>query len=78
MKRNLDRLAIMETVARRLARSGRHDGYYSIQYALLEQGYSEATKLIANPWTRGELDRICQQASRLVPHENEARSRDIR
>jgi hypothetical protein len=58
-----DRLATIETQARKLARSGDHRGFASIQAALLEQGFSEAVTVFRNRWTRSELDRLCEQAT---------------
>ncbi len=57
-----ERLAHIETEARKLARSGQHRSYRSIEMALLGQGYREAIKVFANRWTQSELDRICQQS----------------
>jgi hypothetical protein len=56
------RLAHIETEARKLARTGQHRSYRSIEMALLGQGYREALKVFANRWTQCELDRICQQS----------------
>jgi len=60
----LERLAQIETAARRLARSGRYLGFKSIEAALLAQGYAEVPKVFANRWTCSELDRLCEQARR--------------
>jgi hypothetical protein len=57
-----ERRAYIETAARRLARSGEHFNSRSIQAALVSRGLLEANKVFANPWTRSELDRICEQA----------------
>jgi hypothetical protein len=57
-----ERLARMETGARTLARSGKHQTFRSIEALLLDEGYPEARKLFANRWTQAELNRICQQA----------------
>ena len=64
MKRGIrDRLANVETEARKLARSGEHRGFASIQAALLERGFTEAVAVFRNRWTRSELDRLCDQAA---------------
>jgi hypothetical protein len=58
--------AQIESEARKLARSGQHYGWRSIERALLEQGrFSQVPNVFANAWTRSELDRLCQQAQRL-------------
>ena len=57
-----ERLAHIETEARKLARTGQHRSYRSIEMALLGEGYREALKVFANRWTQCELDRICQQS----------------
>jgi hypothetical protein len=63
MKRGaLDRLAQVETEARKMARSGQYRGSGSIQMALLARGFVEASKLFTNRWTCSELDRLCKQA----------------
>jgi hypothetical protein len=58
----LDRLAQIETEARKMARSGQYRGSGSIQMALLAKGFSETSKLFTNRWTCSELDRLCEQA----------------
>jgi hypothetical protein len=58
-----ERLALIETEARRLARSGDHRGSWSIGRALQAQGFAEASKVLANRWTQSELDRICEQVT---------------
>jgi hypothetical protein len=58
----VERMRHIETEARKLASSGLHENHSSIEMALLTQGYQEAVKLCANPWTRSELDRLCDQA----------------
>jgi hypothetical protein len=60
----VERLAQIETEARRLARSGNYSSAISIELALLVQGYREASKLFANPWTQCEIERLCEQAIR--------------
>jgi hypothetical protein len=58
----VERMAQVETEARKLARSGLHENYRSIEMTLLMHGYREALKICANPWTQSELDRLCSQA----------------
>jgi hypothetical protein len=67
MKRGTrDRLANVETEARKLARSGEHRGFASIQAALLERGFTEAAVVFRNRWTRAKLDRLCDQAAHIT------------
>jgi hypothetical protein len=55
--------ARIESKARRLARSGEHSGWWSIQAALLAQGrFTQIPYVFGNPWTCSELDRLCQEA----------------
>jgi len=58
----LDRLAYIETEARRLARSGKYRDSRPIQMVLLVRGFREVPKIFANRWTCSELDRLCEQA----------------
>jgi hypothetical protein len=58
----LDRLAQIETEARKMARSGHYRSSGAIQMALLARGFVEASKLFTNRWTCSELDRLCEQA----------------
>jgi hypothetical protein len=65
MKRGVaERLAQIETEARKLARSGNYSDANSIEMALVARGYPEAPKLFSNRWTRAELERLCEQAIR--------------
>jgi hypothetical protein len=57
-----ERLALIETEARKLARSGQHLTSDTIRIALLEQGFEEASKVLSNRWTQSELDRLCEQS----------------
>jgi hypothetical protein len=57
-----ERLARIETAARKLARSGQYAGAYAVEMALLTRGYSEAHTVFANRWSVAELDRLCDQA----------------
>jgi len=55
--------ARIESEARRLARSGEHTCWQSIQVALLAQKrFTQIPYVFANDWTRSELDRLCQIA----------------
>ena len=63
-RRLVERMRHIETEARKLASSGLHENCNSIEMALLMQGYREAVKVCAHPWTRSELDRLCDQALR--------------
>ena len=65
MRRGLtERLAHIETEARKLARSGNYVSASAIEMALLAGGCHEATKLFANRWTQSELNRLCDEATR--------------
>jgi hypothetical protein len=58
--RKAERLAQIETEARRMARTGvYHRGFREIADRLLERGHAEAPKVFANPWTQQEINRIC-------------------
>lgn len=54
--------AHIESAARKLARSGEHSGWRSIERVLSTRGFSQTPNVFANSWTRSELDRLCQQA----------------
>jgi hypothetical protein len=55
--------ARIESEARKLARSGEHNGWWSIQAALLTQGrFTQISYVFGNLWTCLELDRLCQKA----------------
>jgi hypothetical protein len=74
MRRSMwDRLARIETEARRLARSGNHQSFESIERALLIDGYCESPRLFRNLWTQLELNRICQEAMSPVREESSIR-----
>jgi hypothetical protein len=62
MRRDSDVLALIETKARTLARSGEHHGWQSIERTLLRQGFLHAQKLFANRWTQTEVNRLCDNA----------------
>jgi hypothetical protein len=74
MRRSMwNRLARIETEARRLARSGNYQSFESIEQALLIDGYCETPKLFRNRWTQLELNRICQEARSHAGEETSAR-----
>jgi hypothetical protein len=54
--------ARIESEARRLARSGQHTGWRSIERVLLAGPFTRVPFVFANAWTRYELDRLCQKA----------------
>ncbi len=62
MTRGTEAIAYIETEARRLARSGVHHGWRSIESELLERGLAGTRKVFANRWTQFELDRLCEKA----------------
>ena len=62
--RTLNQIAQTETEARKLARSGEHRSFRSIQAALLARGLPKVPKVFANRWTCTELDRLCEQTLR--------------
>jgi len=62
--KTLNQMAQIETEARRLARSGKHRSFRSIQAALLARGLPKVPKVFANRWTCTELDRLCEQTLR--------------
>jgi hypothetical protein len=56
-----ERLARLETEARRLAWSGRYPHSTSIQRMLIAKGYRDTTSVF-NLWNHAELNRICERA----------------
>jgi hypothetical protein len=62
MKHRIERLAQIETEARRLARSGAFRDFSAIRHALIEGGYPDAWQIFTNPWTQSEIDRLCDLA----------------
>ena len=55
--------ARIESEARKLARSGDHNSWWSIRAALLAQGrFTQISYIFGNLWTCLELDRLCQKA----------------
>jgi hypothetical protein len=62
--KTFNQIAQIETEARKLARSGDHRSFRSIQAALLARGLPKVPKVFANRWTCTELDRLCEQTLR--------------
>ena len=62
MKHNVERVAQIETEARRLARSGVYMEYSAIRRHLQERGYTEAERIFKNRWTQAEISRLCRLA----------------
>jgi hypothetical protein len=62
--KTFNEVAQIETEARKLARSGNHRSFRSIQAALLARGLPKVPKVFANRWTCTELDRLCEQTLR--------------
>ena len=62
--RKAERLAEIETEARRMARSGVYWGFRAISDRLLERGYGEASKVFRNRWTQEEINRLCNMSYR--------------
>lgn len=55
--------ARIETEARKLAWSGEHSSWRSIERALLGRDcFTQVPLVFRNAWTRAELDRLCRQA----------------
>ena len=48
--------------ARELAKSGNHRDYLSIEWALRDEGYSEARDLLDRDFVRKDLKRLCDKA----------------
>ena len=57
--------ARIEREARKLAHSGHHSGWRSIERALMSRSLTQLPYVFANAWTRSELDRLCGQAQLL-------------
>ena len=62
MKQHVERLAKIETEARRMAQSGAYMEFSTILRHLDERGYRDARRIFKNPWTRAEIDRLCRLA----------------
>jgi len=60
MKQHVDRLAEIETEARRMAQSGAYLEFSTILRRLEERGYQDARRIFKNPWTQAEIDRLCR------------------
>ena len=53
----------IETEAPKLAHSGQHSGWRSIERALMKLGrFCQVSYVFHNAWTRSELNRLCIQA----------------
>jgi hypothetical protein len=48
--------------AYKMARSGEHRTYQSIEWELIEQGYSRARTLLDSEGVREKLNRMCDEA----------------
>jgi hypothetical protein len=59
---NRERLAQIETEARRMAQSGAYRSFRAIVERLLERGYVEASKVFRNRWTQEEINRLCDMS----------------
>jgi len=46
----------------RLARSGRHSGWWAVKVALLAEGHSQVPELMASEWKRNWIDLLCWEA----------------
>jgi len=64
MKHRIEELARLETEARRLAHSGAYSHFAEVRRELIARGYEDAWKIFKNPWTRSEIDRLCNLARR--------------
>jgi hypothetical protein len=62
MRRDVERLARIETEAGKMAPSGEYQGADAVEMALLTQGYPEAHTVFGNKWSQAELDRLCARA----------------
>ena len=60
--RRIERLAKIETEARRLAHSGAFRNFSAIRHELIAMGYHDAWQIFTNPWTQSEIDRLCNLA----------------
>ncbi len=45
-----------------LARSGKHGGWLAIKEALLAEGHTQASELMATEWKRDWVDLLCREA----------------
>lgn len=52
----------MWTLAYKLAQSGEHTGWWSIEIELKSQGFPRARQLLDNEQTRERLDKMCAEA----------------
>ena len=53
--------ARIEREARKLAHSGHHSGWRSIERALMSRSLTQVPYVFANAWTRSELDRFADK-----------------
>jgi hypothetical protein len=66
MRYDKEILARIETQARKLARTGEHPDWWSVENTIVDAGYPEARRLFANRWTQVEISRLCQANWKLV------------
>jgi hypothetical protein len=59
----LERIAEIESRARKLARSGEHRSYLTIRTVLNGAYPQEARFVFRNKWQQHELDRLCEHAA---------------
>ena len=50
--------------AEELARSGKHENWLSIEFALRAQGFSNAREALDRDWVRERIDTLCSEAKR--------------
>ena len=65
MKHQIERLARLQTEARRLARSGAYHDFVEVRRELMAGGHEDAWKIFKNLWTRSEINRLCDLARRV-------------
>lgn len=65
MKHRIEELARLQTEARRLAHSGAYSHFAEVRRELIARGHADAWKIFKNPWTRSEIDRLCDLARRM-------------
>lgn len=61
MKKNETREIILKR-ADELARSGKHDGYMTIELQLKQEDYREARTILDNSDIRKELNQLCEES----------------
>ena len=62
MSINREKDELMWTLAEKMAKSGEHLGWKSIELELSELGYSRAQLLLDNEETRNRIDNMCAVA----------------